>query len=198
MPCSLQPVSPGRLYSLVCAGEVRPGLGWPEFKAQVCPALYPGPVHCVAGAPAGRAAGSQGGRQPHVFPPHTAGLAGQVLSSLPLQSCPDPHCCRRREGEPSKFQVDPRPGHAMIALSAARQPELQSAERVLELAHHTLKSNLHRSAAFSLQPRQIQAEFGEQNSTTIYRVLCRPTSLAWLALSCPWRWPVLVRCTRPS
>jgi len=76
---SLQPVSPGRLYSLVCAGEVRPGLSWPEFKAQVCPALYTGPLHCVSGAAAGRAAGGQSGRQSHVFPPHTAGLAGQAV-----------------------------------------------------------------------------------------------------------------------
>ena len=85
-----------------------------------------------------------------------------VRYSVLSRSSPVLHCCRRWEGEPHKFQVDPRPSHAMIALSLARQPELQSAERVLELAHHTLKSNLHRSAASILQPRQLQAEF-EQN-----------------------------------
>jgi len=70
---------------------------------------------------------------------------------------------RRREGDSTKFLCDLRPGHAAIALSYSRQPELlHSADKVLALAHHVLKSNLFKHlapAAGKFSHRQLQACF---------------------------------------
>jgi len=66
---------------------------------------------------------------------------------------------RNQENEPNKFLVDIRSGHTAIALSMSRQAKMLRPEKVLELSHHILKSNLHKNSGQDMQfsPRELQA-----------------------------------------
>ena len=64
---------------------------------------------------------------------------------------------RRPEGESTKFLVDPRTGHAAIALRMSRLEAPVNDEVTLELCHHILKAHLYRASASSLQARDLQS-----------------------------------------
>ena len=54
------------------------------------------------------------------------------------------------ETEPSKFLIDPRGGHAGLALALSRLEPPLAPDRTLELGHHVLKAHLYRFVFISL------------------------------------------------
>jgi len=66
---------------------------------------------------------------------------------------------RNQEKDPNKFLLDIRSGHTAIALSMSRQAKMLKPEKVLELSHHILKSNLYKNIGQELNfsHRELQA-----------------------------------------
>ncbi|XP_037077652.1 protein TANC2-like isoform X2 [Pollicipes pollicipes] len=66
---------------------------------------------------------------------------------------------RREEGESAKFLLEPRLGHANIALRMSRLEAPLDAQKTLELGHHVLKAHLYKNSREELlvSPRDLQA-----------------------------------------
>ena len=62
---------------------------------------------------------------------------------------------RRPDNQPTKFLVDPRAGHAALALQMCRTDQNLNPEKTMELAHHILKSNIYRNQSSGLPTRDL-------------------------------------------
>ena len=88
---------------------------------------------------------------------------------------------RRPESASKKFLVDPRVGHAALALRISRMEAPLDPEKTLELCHHMLKAHLYRSSTCIVASRDLQSSWislcadDVSSALVCQRNLCSPS-----------------------